>query len=142
VFFFFIIKMGKIQFYYLPLPTILIFLLSAVFFFTLFGQGNCQCHAVTDLKIFQSPVDTQVQSMRQWKVTIFNDCICTQLNIKLACTGFQAPEKIDPSVSALSDDECDINNQQPLYGYETFNFTYASDTQYPFQPVYAEIACS
>ncbi|KAJ6924812.1 hypothetical protein NC652_017931 [Populus alba x Populus x berolinensis] len=40
------------------------------------------------------------------------------------------------------DDGCQINHGQPVYGYQTFNFTYSWGTQYPFMPIYSEIACS
>ncbi|KDP33562.1 hypothetical protein JCGZ_07133 [Jatropha curcas] len=124
------------------MATILHFI-SAVFFLTLIGQGNGQCYPLTDLKVFQSKTGGKVGNKEEWKVTIFNDCICTQWNIKLVCNGFQTVKKIDPSmVARAEDDTCRINKKQPLYGFHTFNFTYAWDQIYPFQPIYSEIACS
>jgi len=83
-----------------------------------------------------------VQNKPQWEVTIVNDCVCTQVNIKLACDGFQTVEEIDSTILAIGDDGCQINHEQPVYGYQTFNFTYSWGTQYPFMPIYSEIACS
>ncbi|KAJ6915199.1 hypothetical protein NC651_017245 [Populus alba x Populus x berolinensis] len=119
--------------------------LCAVFFLSLTSQvtaGHCQCHPTTDLKIFQSQTEVLVQNKPQWEVTIVNDCVCTQVNIKLACVGFQTVEEIDSSILAIGDDGCQINHGQPVYGYQTFNFTYSWGTQYPFMPIYSEIACS
>jgi hypothetical protein len=51
-------------------------------------------------------------------------------------------EEIDSTILAIGDDGCQINHEQPVYGYQTFNFTYSWGTQYPFMPIYSEIACS
>ncbi|OAY27417.1 uncharacterized protein LOC110604022 [Manihot esculenta] len=117
--------------------------LSAIFFLSLMGQGSGQCYPVTDLKVFQTETGDRVQNKPQWKVTILNDCICSQMGIKLGCNGFHSAEKIDPSMLAKADDSvCHINHEQPLRGFHTFNFTYAWDSIYPFHPIYSEIACS
>ncbi|KAB5553368.1 hypothetical protein DKX38_010679 [Salix brachista] len=116
--------------------------LCAVFYLSLISQGHCQCHPATDLKIFQSQTEVVVQNKPQWKVTIVNDCVCTQVSIKLACDGFQTVEEVDSSILAIGDDGCYVNHEQPVYGHQTFNFTYSWGTQYPFMPIYSEIACS
>ncbi|KAJ6406196.1 hypothetical protein OIU84_009842 [Salix udensis] len=114
----------------------------SIFYLSLISQGHCQCHPATDLKIFQSETEVVVQNKPQWKVTIVNDCVCTQVNIKLACDGFQTVEEVDSSILAIGDDGCYVNHEQPVYGHQTFNFTYSWGTQYPFMPIYSESACS
>ncbi|XP_041022714.1 TPD1 protein homolog 1-like [Juglans microcarpa x Juglans regia] len=105
------------------------------------GLGHCQC-SLKQIAITQTDTGATIHNKPEWKVTIHNVCSCAVLHLKLACSGFQTVEDIDPSVLSISNGECLVNNGQPIYPSNTYSFTYAWDTSFPFKPVYSEVACS
>ncbi|KAG7965608.1 hypothetical protein I3843_08G009600 [Carya illinoinensis] len=105
------------------------------------GLVHCQC-SLEKIGITQTDTGATIHNKPEWKVTIHNVCPCSVLHLKLACSGFQTVEDIDPSVLSISNGECLVNNGQPIYPSTTFSFTYAWDTSFPFTPLYSDVACS
>ncbi|KAL3497328.1 hypothetical protein ACH5RR_040060 [Cinchona calisaya] len=106
------------------------------------GVVSADC-SLANLTILQAPTGAKVESKPQWNLTIFNQCICTQTQVKLSCKGFQSVEKIDPTVLLKTGDSCLVNNGAPIhYGHDNFTFTYAADKQFPFTPIDSLIFCS
>ncbi|PRQ26698.1 hypothetical protein RchiOBHm_Chr6g0297461 [Rosa chinensis] len=116
--------------------------LCAVFLFGLNVGGQCFGCSVKDISIEQSQTGKSVKNKPEWNVTIANGCSCSQLNVKLACDGFQTVEDIDPSILSVSGGECLVKNGQPVYANGGFNFFYAWDTSFSFNPISSQIACS
>ncbi|CAN6583058.1 unnamed protein product [Malus baccata var. baccata] len=108
-----------------------------VFVCSLIVGGYCQPCTLDNLKIAEGKI-----SDVKWHVTITNDCLCSQQDVKLSCDGFQSAEPIDPSILSKSGGECLVNNGQPIYGNKNFNFDYASTTKFPFKPLSSQVACS
>ncbi|KAL9439994.1 hypothetical protein AB3S75_018790 [Citrus x aurantiifolia] len=116
--------------------------LPAIILFTIITKGNCHC-TLDNIKISQSQTGKTVPKKQEWRVTLNNTCICTQSELKLSCKGFQTVVPIDPSIIAISGDECTVvNNGKPFYGFTTLSFNYAWDTSFPFKPVSSQISCS
>ncbi|XVF01743.1 hypothetical protein REPUB_Repub04eG0115000 [Reevesia pubescens] len=116
-------------------------LLFSLLFLSLIGQGYGQC-SIADVSINQSQTGKTVQQKPEWQVTILNDCVCTQSELKLSCDGFQTVETIDSSVLAKSGGECLINDGQPVAPSSETIFTYAWDTSFPFKPLSSQPNCS
>ncbi|KAK9279398.1 hypothetical protein L1049_013077 [Liquidambar formosana] len=115
--------------------------LCLVLFLTLVGKGTCQC-TLGDITIEQAATGAVVKSKPEWKAVITNRCACSQLDLKLACGGFQTVKKVDPLVLAKTGEECSVNNGAPLYPSSAVSFTYAWNTSFPFKPLSSQIACS
>ncbi|XP_027341582.1 uncharacterized protein LOC113854646 [Abrus precatorius] len=115
-------------------------ILGVVLFLVLVSKGYGQC-SLSDLSVKQSQTGVKVQQKEEWSVTITNNCACVQKNVLLNCYGFQSAESIDPSVLRVSGSNCLLNNGQPIYK-DAVSFKYASDQQFPLNPVSSEIACS
>ncbi|KAJ4824983.1 hypothetical protein Tsubulata_014357 [Turnera subulata] len=117
-------------------------ILLVIFFLGFITQGNCQCPGVSSLTIVQTKTGKLVANKPEWKLTISNTCICSQLNVNLACNGFQSVETVDPSVLSKQGDLCLVNNGNPIAGKQQFSFTYASDQEFPFKAVQSQVGCS
>nr|XP_011459157.1 PREDICTED: uncharacterized protein LOC105349890 [Fragaria vesca subsp. vesca] len=117
--------------------------LCMVFFFSLIVGGHCLDYcSVNNMSIEQPQTGKSVQNKPEWNVKITNGCSCTLLNVKLSCNGFRTVQDIDPSILSVSGGECLVKNGQPVYANADFSFTYAWDTQFPFNPISYQIACS
>lgn len=103
-------------------------------------QGQC---TFANLKLSQVQGSVAVNSDPVWLVTVKNDCICSQLNIKLFCSGFQTTLKIDPSILTIGKDgTCHLINDAPLHGFSNVTFSYAWNIEFPFKIISSAIACS
>lgn len=102
-------------------------------------QDQCDFN---DIKFVQVLTGAKVQSKPEWKVTVTNDCICTQFNIQLSCSGFQTVEKIDPSILTIGKDTCLLLKNDRFFGFHNVSFNYAWDTKFPFKTISSNIACS
>ncbi|XP_057510651.1 uncharacterized protein LOC130793026 [Actinidia eriantha] len=114
-------------------------ILCLVLFLVLLSKGNAQCKP-SDLAIRQKRTGKEVNNKPEWKVEVANACPCTQLNVKLLCTGFKTVEKVDPAVITITGNLCSIN--EAIYSDSSINFTYASDSQFPFKVANSQQACS
>lgn len=90
----------------------------------------------------QDGTGVQIQGKPEYKVTVTNDCICSQSELELQCTGFQSLEGIDPAVLRIDGDKCLLNNGVPLHGSESITFKYAWDTKFNLVPLSSQINCS
>ncbi|KAK8558843.1 hypothetical protein V6N12_042136 [Hibiscus sabdariffa] len=80
--------------------------------------------------------------MPEWRVTISNDCVCTQSDLKLSCDGFQTTEAIDSLVMSKWGEECLINDAQPIVSFSNVSFNYAWITSFPFNTLSSQTNCS
>ncbi|GMI83811.1 hypothetical protein like AT4G32110 [Hibiscus trionum] len=122
------------------MATILNFFFAALFL-ALIGQGYCQC-SLANVTISQTKTGKTVKSKSEWRVTISNDCVCTQSDLKLSCDGFQTAETIDSSVMLKSGGECLINDGLPVYSFSNLSFNYAWHTSFPFKTLSSQTNCS
>ncbi|PRQ26701.1 hypothetical protein RchiOBHm_Chr6g0297491 [Rosa chinensis] len=76
------------------------------------------------------------------ELKITNNCICSQLSVKLSCDGFQTVEEIDPTILSKSGSLCLVNSGEPIYGHSNFSFTYAWSNSFPFKTLLSQVACS
>ena len=99
----------------------------------------CQCQP-NNVKIDQGPTGNKVDGKPEWKVTLSTDCICSQIEVKLACAGFQTVEDLPSYIITHEGDTCSLN--QPVHYNEPVSFTYAWDTSFGFKLISSGIACS
>ncbi|XP_058750775.1 uncharacterized protein LOC131623775 isoform X1 [Vicia villosa] len=78
-------------------------------------------------------------SRSAWNVTVTNNCICTQSQVKFNVNGFKSSTPVDPAI--FSQDGLLIQGA-PLYGFKSVSFTYSSDSQFAFTPISSQVACS
>ncbi|KAG7026828.1 Protein TAPETUM DETERMINANT 1, partial [Cucurbita argyrosperma subsp. argyrosperma] len=116
-------------------------LFAALLFVSLLYKGNCQCVS-NDIAISQKMTGFQIHGMTEWNVTISNNCLCSQSEVKLDCKGFQTTKSIDPSILAVTDTECLVNNGLPIFKSNPVIFTYAQDPKFDFKLISSQIACS
>ncbi|XP_023004032.1 protein TAPETUM DETERMINANT 1-like [Cucurbita maxima] len=116
-------------------------LFAALLFVSLLHKGNCQCVS-NDIAIRQTMSGFQIHGMTEWNVTISNICLCSQSEVKLDCRGFQTTKSIDPSVLAVTDSECLVNNGLPIFKSNSITFTYAHDPKFDFKLISSQINCS
>nr|XP_027188883.1 protein TAPETUM DETERMINANT 1-like isoform X2 [Cicer arietinum] len=117
-------------------------LLSLTLFLGLVSQAYGEC-SLKDISIKQYKTSSWAHGMPVWSVNITNNCICTQSQLKLNCKGFQTYLSVDPEILGdPSNDECLVNQGEPIYYAKPLNFAYAWDPKFPFQPIYSKIACS
>ncbi|KAH7524616.1 hypothetical protein FEM48_Zijuj06G0138200 [Ziziphus jujuba var. spinosa] len=83
-----------------------------------------------------------VQDKPEWKVTIKNDCDCSQKLVTLECTGFETVEPVDPSIMSFSGSVCLLINGQPFLNSDPISFNYAWDADVTsFNPISSVINC-
>ncbi|KAM5564438.1 hypothetical protein ABKV19_018826 [Rosa sericea] len=123
------------------MAAIMKFLCIAILCSLIMGGESQHCN-LNNLKITQSATGKSVQSRQEWKVTITNDCSCTQLNVKISSPGFQTVGPIASSILSKSGNDYLVNSGKPIYAYENFSFTYAWATQFTFKPSDSTVACS
>ncbi|XP_059639047.1 uncharacterized protein LOC132281351 [Cornus florida] len=116
-------------------------LLCVVFFVSLMSKGTLQCYPGT-LTLKQVPTGVHISNKPEWRVIIANECLCTQSDAKILCAGFQTVEQVDPKIFAKSGDTCVINNEYPIYGHTSVNFTYAWDNAFAFGKITSQENCS
>jgi hypothetical protein len=114
-------------------------------FFLSDRAGNAGYCCISNLAVTQTTVPSKANV---YAVTVENRCICTQANIKLACSGFNSSVAIDPAGVLNVDGDgklCTLNGGHPIgMGPEyAVKFSYASPSgQFGFKPVSSSIACS
>lgn len=77
--------------------------------------------------------------MPELKVTVTNNCVCSQSQVMFKCDGFQTNEAVDPTILTISDDVCIL--QKVIPPFETIEFLYAWDPPFPFQPISSKEIC-
>ncbi|KAI5432380.1 uncharacterized protein LOC127131994 [Lathyrus oleraceus] len=74
-----------------------------------------------------------------WNVTVTNNCICTQTEVKFNTKGFKSSTPVDPTI--FSQDGLLIQGA-PFYGFQSATFTYTSASQFKFAPISSLTECS
>ncbi|KAK7295555.1 hypothetical protein RJT34_18465 [Clitoria ternatea] len=117
-------------------------LLSLIIFIGLFlrGEDAASC-TLRDLSISQQGTGNWAHGMPELKVSVTNNCECSQSQVKLNCKGFQTYKAEDPSILSISGDVCLLKSGQPISPKETVQFLYAWDPQFPFQPLSSVSQC-
>ncbi|KAA0036281.1 protein TAPETUM DETERMINANT 1-like [Cucumis melo var. makuwa] len=116
-------------------------LLAALLVLSFISTGNCQC-VLNNITISQKMTGFQIHGMTEWDVTITNNCICSQSDLKLDCKGFATTLSIDPSILSISDNECLVNNGKPIFNSKPITFKYAQTPKFNFKPISSQISCS
>jgi hypothetical protein len=110
--------------------------------FSLFTYtGNAEC-GLKDLSVTQTSVPGQTG---RYLVTVQNKCICTQTQVKLACSGFNSTIPVDPAGAITADGDnalCTLNGGSPVTMDHAVKFYYAWSTEFSFAPVDSHISCS
>ncbi|WVZ16435.1 hypothetical protein V8G54_009607 [Vigna mungo] len=114
-------------------------ILIATILLALVSQGYSQC-SLSDIHVDQKGTGRKVNGKPEWTVTITNRCACVQTNVQLNCKGFQTVEAVDPQFLKVSGDVCLVNSGKPLFN-GAIVFGYASDTQFPLNPISSNINC-
>ncbi|RWR86999.1 Pentatricopeptide repeat-containing protein [Cinnamomum micranthum f. kanehirae] len=103
--------------------------------------GWAQPCTLSNVSISQSKTGQIISGKPEFEVTISNNCICTQTNVKVQCTGFSSVEQVDPAVFSKTDDQfCLVN--MPITQSSPVSFKYASDVMYNLTPVDSNVSCS
>jgi len=95
--------------------------------------------SLRDIEVKQQKTSAYAHGKIVYNVTITNNCICTQSQIKFKCNGFQTNLSVDP---AIFSDDCVLIKGGPLHYSESVNFSYAWEPLFTFQPISSQIACS
>lgn len=103
---------------------------------------DCQPCDLNSIKVAQSRTGKTVQNKPEWKVSITNDCICTQTQVVLDCTGFRTVKPVAGSILSVTGSRCLVNNGQPVLQSQPISFTYAWDSSFSFSPVSSLVSCS
>lgn len=115
------------------------------------SPGNAACYEyckVSDVKINQTALPGHdVGGLHMYEVTVENRCICTQLDVKVTCHGFNSSVNVHPEGSLLPDgdgEHCTIYGGLPIpNGVEyAVKFSYAWSSQLRLEPVSSTLACS
>ncbi|XP_062182099.1 uncharacterized protein At1g05835-like [Phragmites australis] len=111
------------------------------------SRGNAEYCKLSDLAVTQTVLPgKQVNGYPEYSVAVENRCICTQADVKLACSGFNSSLHVDPFVLQPDGDGklCTLNGGRPVgMGSEhAVKFDYAWSSKFSFEPVSSTIACS
>ncbi|PON71322.1 Beta-1,3-N-Acetylglucosaminyltransferase family protein [Parasponia andersonii] len=106
------------------------------------GSSQAPYCSEKNLTIYQYESGALVENKPEWTVIITNGCVCGQMDVELDCFGYQTVKPVDPLLLTSNGQTCLVNNGQFIYGSQSFNFTYAWDSSFPFRPISSQIACS
>ncbi|CAK8540792.1 unnamed protein product [Lathyrus sativus] len=109
-------------------------LLSITLFLALAFQAYGQPCSLSNIEVKQTKTSGSV-----WNVTVSNNCICTQTNVKFNTKGFKSSTPVDPAI--FSQDGLLIQGA-PFYGFKSVTFTYTSPSEFKFTPISSQVACS
>ncbi|XP_022756301.1 uncharacterized protein LOC111304047 [Durio zibethinus] len=100
---------------------------------SLVSQGICLC-TLNDIIVGTVRTGKEIQGKPEWKVTVTNNCKCTQHELKLACKGFQSVETVDPNILEKQGDNCLVIKGNALKGFTSVSFAYARDPPFLLWP--------
>ncbi|XP_039063093.1 uncharacterized protein LOC120207740 [Hibiscus syriacus] len=83
--------------------------------------------SLNDIIVGTVRTGNEIQGMAEWKVTITNNCKCSQHDLKLTCKDFQSVETVDPSIFVQQGDDCLVIQGNTLNGFTSVSFLYAWD---------------
>lgn len=109
------------------------------------GWGTEECK-LSNISVSTSKTGHFVGDKPEWEVTISNDSLCSQSNLKLQCKGFTSAEEVDPALFRKIDDQyCLVYADQPILQDSPISFKYASSApwcMYDLPPANSQINCS
>jgi hypothetical protein len=112
---------------------------------------TCCCHGqnkdddcqLSDIKVTAVKTGKVVEGQPQYQVTIDNQCICPQHDIRVRCLGLPSVELVDTTKIVAVDSELCLVAGGTLVFHETpIVFTYSSNTPQSFTVVSATPKCS
>nr|CAB3491642.1 unnamed protein product [Digitaria exilis] len=109
------------------------------------NPAKAQPCELSDLVITQKAVSSGVTSNLKYRVTVENQCICPQANIKLYCPGLRPSAGIDRDVLSVDGGKlCTLNGGRPIgMGPDSaVGFSYVGTSPFRFTPVSSTITCS
>jgi hypothetical protein len=80
---------------------------------------------LSDIIIRHYTTHDYAHGMPVWKLNITNNCVCTQSQVKLNCTGFQTYFEDDPAILNAHENECLVKKGEPIHSHESLIFRYA-----------------
>ncbi|OVA17041.1 hypothetical protein BVC80_9041g47 [Macleaya cordata] len=113
--------------------------LFAIVILSLLGKGFCQCE-LRNITVTQTDTGGAIHGKSEYKVTVTNNCICSQYDVKLNTEGFSTTLEADPLI--FNKETGLVKNGEPLYPHESIKFNYAWDTRFSLNPVSSRVACS
>jgi hypothetical protein len=108
-------------------------------FILLAANGEC---SLSDIKIRHYITHDYAHGMPVWKLNITNNCVCTQSQVKLNCTGFQTYFEDDPAILNAHENECLVKKGAPIHSHESLIFRYAWEPKFTFHPISSKSQCS
>jgi hypothetical protein len=108
-------------------------------FILLVANGDC---SLSDIKIRHYITHDYAHGMPVWKLNITNNCVCTQSQVKLNCTGFQTYFEDDPAILNAHENECLVKKGAPIHSHESLIFRYAWEPKFTFHPISSKSQCS
>ncbi|CAL5191033.1 unnamed protein product [Lathyrus oleraceus] len=109
-------------------------ILSITLFIALAFQAYGERCNLSNIEVKQTKTSGLV-----WNVTVTNNCICTQTEVKFNTKGFKSSTPVDPAI--FSQDGLLIQGT-PFYGFQSATFTYTSASQFIFTPISSLTECS
>ncbi|TVU25189.1 hypothetical protein EJB05_27677 [Eragrostis curvula] len=113
------------------------------------GNASYQPCKLSDLDVTQAVMPGPVVGgYREYAVALTNGCVCSQINLKLACPGFNPSVRVYPAGVLSMDREgklCTLTLNGSAIGIGPENavmFSYSSRSQISFKPVSSTIVCS
>ncbi|KAK1281605.1 hypothetical protein QJS10_CPB22g00523 [Acorus calamus] len=100
------------------------------------SQGDC---TLSNIKVYQELINNS-----EYKVTLTNNCICSQSNLLLSCAAFKGPEPGDEDKVKVANgsSDCLIKDGLPVFKDYPITFKYTAAEKIEFNPISSQINCS
>ncbi|KAI4351415.1 hypothetical protein L6164_005784 [Bauhinia variegata] len=122
------------------MATTIIKFITAAFFLSFFIiQGYSDECSLSKINIGTERSGREIEGKPEWNVSVINNCVCAQSQIKLSCQGFQTTETVDPSILSMEGDNCILINGNPLQASASVHFSYAWDPPFLLLPIHSVI---
>ncbi|XP_010041857.2 TPD1 protein homolog 1-like [Eucalyptus grandis] len=116
--------------------------LGAALLLLLYSKGTYSCEP-DEVSLGQYDTGDLYSSAPVYNVTFYNGCTdCDVVDLSLRCPGFKTLKPIDPFIFKPSGDSCIISRGLQIYTGVTINFTYAWESQYPFEIAHYHFECA
>ncbi|KAK1259153.1 hypothetical protein QJS04_geneDACA015422 [Acorus gramineus] len=117
------------------------FFFGVVFLLLSMLQGGL---SQSSCNLFNIKVDQELINNSEYKVTLTNNCICSQSNLLLSCAAFKGPEPgFEDKVKVVNGgSDCLINDGQPVFKDYPIMFKYTAAEKIKFNPISSQINCS
>ena len=92
-----------------------------------------------DVSLEQKGTGKIVGGKQEWKLTLRTGCFCPQINVTIACNGFESFQIPDPSTFVIKDSTCLI--LRPVTLLDPVNIFYVADTDFGFYLLASTAKC-